>query len=76
MPSGAAEGLTDALIGRRRLGVGGEFGAILERPRQDLQQFLERREVLARPFEDRPEFAAYAEPPPADQRVCQTFCGT
>jgi hypothetical protein len=29
-----------------------------------------------KPFEERPEFAAYAEPPPADQRVYRTFCGT
>ena len=28
------------------------------------------------PFEDRPEFAAYADPPPAEQRVYRTYCGT
>jgi uncharacterized protein YdiU (UPF0061 family) len=44
--------------------------------REDFAPFEELLKVLARPFEDRPEFAAYAEPPPADQRVCQTFCGT
>ena len=32
--------------------------------------------VLSKPFEDQPGFAAYAEPPEADQRVTQTFCGT
>ena len=32
--------------------------------------------VLATPFEDQPEFAPYGEPPPAEQRVYRTFCGT
>ncbi|PWR21074.1 YdiU family protein [Zavarzinia compransoris] len=32
--------------------------------------------ILARPFEDRPEAAAYAAPPEADERVLRTFCGT
>jgi serine/tyrosine/threonine adenylyltransferase len=44
--------------------------------RDDLAPFEELLKVLALPFEDRAEFAAYAEPPPEDQRVCQTFCGT
>src|SRR5229473_959760 len=44
--------------------------------REDFVPFEELLKVLARPFEDRAEFAAYAEPPPEDQRVCQTFCGT
>ena len=44
--------------------------------RDDFGPFEEIMTVLARPYEDRPEFAAYAEPPPPDQRVCQTFCGT
>jgi uncharacterized protein YdiU (UPF0061 family) len=34
------------------------------------------REVLERPFEERPEFAAYAEPPSADAPPYRTFCGT
>ena len=38
--------------------------------------FEELLAVLAKPFEERPAFAAYAEPPPADQRVYKTFCGT
>ena len=42
----------------------------------DYAPFEELLTVLARPFEDRAEYAAYAEPPAADQRVCQTFCGT
>lgn len=44
--------------------------------REDFAPFEELLKVLARPFEERPEFAAYAEPPAPDQRVCQTFCGT
>jgi uncharacterized protein YdiU (UPF0061 family) len=44
--------------------------------RADVAPFEELLQVLAQPFEDRPEFAAYAEPPTDDQRVCQTFCGT
>jgi uncharacterized protein YdiU (UPF0061 family) len=33
-------------------------------------------EALERPFEDRPEFAEYANPPEPDEVVSQTFCGT
>jgi len=43
---------------------------------QDFAPFEELLKVLAQPYEDRAEFAAYAEPPPADQRVYRTFCGT
>jgi uncharacterized protein YdiU (UPF0061 family) len=32
--------------------------------------------VLARPFDDQPEFASYANPPQPDEIVQQTFCGT
>jgi serine/tyrosine/threonine adenylyltransferase len=44
--------------------------------RDDFAPFEELLAVLARPYEDRPAFAAYAEPPPEDQRICTTFCGT
>lgn len=44
--------------------------------REDFAPFEELLKVLARPYEDRPEFAAYAEPPPSDGRVYRTFCGT
>ena len=44
--------------------------------RQDYAPFEELLTVLAAPFEDRPEFAAYADPPPAEQRVYRTYCGT
>ncbi|TCR93259.1 protein adenylyltransferase SelO [Rhizobium sp. BK376] len=32
--------------------------------------------VLAKPYEDQPDFAPYAEPPQPSERVLQTFCGT
>jgi uncharacterized protein YdiU (UPF0061 family) len=32
--------------------------------------------VLARPYDDQPEFAAYADPPAAGEEVLRTFCGT
>jgi uncharacterized protein YdiU (UPF0061 family) len=32
--------------------------------------------VLAKPFDEQPEFAAYATPPRPEQRVARTFCGT
>ena len=38
--------------------------------------FEELLTVLSTPFEEQPDFAAYAEPPELDQRVMQTFCGT
>ena len=42
----------------------------------DYAPFEELVAVLARPFEDQGEFAAYADPPRPEERVCQTFCGT
>jgi len=44
--------------------------------RDDYAPFEEMMTVLARPFEERPEFAAYAEPPTDDQSGYKTFCGT
>ena len=44
--------------------------------REDFGPFEELLQVLDKPFEDRPQFAAYAEPPLPAERVCQTFCGT
>jgi uncharacterized protein YdiU (UPF0061 family) len=44
--------------------------------REDYAPFEELLEVLAHPYEERPEFAAYADPPPPEQRVYRTFCGT
>jgi uncharacterized protein YdiU (UPF0061 family) len=42
----------------------------------DYAPFEELVSVLARPFEDQPAHAAYADPPEPHERVCQTFCGT
>jgi uncharacterized protein YdiU (UPF0061 family) len=44
--------------------------------KDDYKPFEELLTVLSKPFEDQPEFAAYAEPPLPQQRVLQTFCGT
>lgn len=42
----------------------------------DYAPFEELVKVLAKPYEEQPEYAAYADPPLPDQRVLQTFCGT
>jgi uncharacterized protein YdiU (UPF0061 family) len=42
----------------------------------DYAPFDELLAVLARPYQDQSDFAAYADPPKPDERVCQTFCGT
>ena len=42
----------------------------------DYAPFEELIAVLAKPYEDQPAFAAYADPPQPEQRVLQTFCGT
>lgn len=42
----------------------------------DYAPFEELVKVLAKPYEDQPGYAAYADPPLPDQRVLQTFCGT
>ena len=44
--------------------------------RDDFAPFEELLTVLAKPFEDQPAFAHYAEPPQEHERVLQTFCGT
>ena len=44
--------------------------------RDDYGPFEEFLKVLARPFEERAEFADYAEPAPSDQGAYRTFCGT
>src|SRR6185312_1308731 len=44
--------------------------------KDDYAPFEELLTVLAKPYEDQPAFAAYAEPPLPDQRVLRTFCGT
>ena len=42
----------------------------------DFSPFAELLTVLSRPYEDQADFADYAYPPHADERVFRTFCGT
>lgn len=42
----------------------------------DFSLFEALLQVLAKPYEDQPAFAPYAEPPLPSERVLQTFCGT
>ena len=44
--------------------------------RDDFAPFEELLRVLAKPYEDQPADAHYAEPPQEHERVLQTFCGT
>src|SRR5579863_187665 len=44
--------------------------------RDDYAPFEELIAVLAKPYEEQPAFADYANPPEPDQRVLRTFCGT
>jgi uncharacterized protein YdiU (UPF0061 family) len=44
--------------------------------RGEFAPFEELSRALARPYEERSEFAAYADPPLPEERVLQTFCGT
>ncbi len=44
--------------------------------RDDYAPFEELLTVLAKPYQDQPHYAAYADPPLPEQRVTQTFCGT
>ncbi|MGJ4911482.1 protein adenylyltransferase SelO [Bradyrhizobium sp. HKCCYLS2033] len=42
----------------------------------DYAPFEELHAVLARPYDDRPDRADYADPPQPEEQVLQTFCGT
>ena len=44
--------------------------------RSDFAPFEELLGVVAKPYEDHPGFAHYADPPEPHERVLQTFCGT
>jgi uncharacterized protein YdiU (UPF0061 family) len=44
--------------------------------RADYASFETLLNILSRPFDDQPEFAAFAEPAPEGQGCYQTFCGT
>ena len=50
--------------------------AIQAAVRDDYAPFEELLTVLSKPYDDQPQYAAYAEPPKDDERVTQTFCGT
>ncbi|MBB4568323.1 protein adenylyltransferase SelO [Rhizobium leucaenae] len=43
---------------------------------EDFSLFEALLAVLAKPYQDQPAFAPYAEPPQPAERVLQTFCGT
>ncbi len=42
----------------------------------DFSLFMALNDVLAKPYEDQPRFAAYAEPPKPGEEITATFCGT
>jgi uncharacterized protein YdiU (UPF0061 family) len=42
----------------------------------DYTPFQDLMKVLSRPYDEQPDFAAYAMPPTPDEVVLQTFCGT
>jgi uncharacterized protein YdiU (UPF0061 family) len=44
--------------------------------RDDFAPFEEMQHILAKPYEDQPEFSAYAAPPPLEFGPYKTFCGT
>jgi uncharacterized protein YdiU (UPF0061 family) len=50
--------------------------AIQAAQRDDFAPFEELVTVLSKPYDDQPQYAAYAQPPQDDERVTQTFCGT
>jgi uncharacterized protein YdiU (UPF0061 family) len=50
------------------------LSAALERA--DYAPFETLLSILSRPFDDQPEFAAFAEPAPEGQGCYRTFCGT
>ena len=50
--------------------------AISEAVAGDLTVFRDLNSVLARPFDEQPEYAQYAKAPEPHERVTQTFCGT
>jgi len=50
--------------------------AIQQAVQGDLSIFEDLNTVLAKPFDEQPEFAHYADAPAKDERVTKTFCGT
>ena len=62
--------------GRECHHLAGLLGHYLAGHRIASRRVMELLVVLARPFDERSEFTAYAEPPPDDQRNYRTYCGT
>ena len=50
--------------------------ALLAAEQNDFKPFADLLNVLARPYDDQPDFASYAVPAQPQERVTQTFCGT
>jgi uncharacterized protein YdiU (UPF0061 family) len=69
----AMRAVNPAYIPRNHL-VEEALNAAIER--DDFIPFEQMIEVLARPFEERPGFERYAQPPEPEERVLRTFCGT
>src|SRR5665647_265862 len=72
--SSSAECLKHAFMRFRRVRIVGEFGLVLIRLCEHGQELL--LTVLAKPYQDQPEFSHYADPPEPHERVLETFCGT
>jgi len=72
-PAGLMRATNPAFIPRNHLV---EAAIRAAEDRDDFRPFEALMAVLARPFEDQPEGAAYASPPKPEERVLATFCGT
>ncbi|MCA3423405.1 MAG: YdiU family protein [Roseomonas sp.] len=72
-PAGMMRATNPAFIPRNHLV---EAAIRAAEDRDDFRPFEALMAVLARPFEDQPENAAYASPPKPEERVLATFCGT
>ena len=79
------EGVTEATIAERMRAANPaiiprnhrvEEAIVAAVERQDFAPFEALLQAVQRPYEDLPEFARFTEPPQADERVLQTFCGT
>ncbi|MFN9094044.1 MAG: protein adenylyltransferase SelO [Alphaproteobacteria bacterium] len=72
-PAGLMRATNPAFIPRNHLV---EAAIRAAEDRDDFRPFEALMAVLARPFEDQPEHAAFASPPKPEERVLATFCGT
>jgi len=53
-----------------------EAAIVAAQEKSDFAPFEELLSVLARPFDDQPQYVQYEKPPAPDEVVHQTFCGT